>query len=171
VTYNHAGRDGGGAYIGDGDPADVTGSVFAHDTALRDGGGYWLTDGGAGNIESSQFTANAAGRHGGGFWIGGFADLTGASVIGNLAAKAEGGIYLDPLADQDDLSANLAGTMVTGSRSGNCWPAGRVAGCTGFGAGRDQLLEPAVLRDHQPPVDPRDGPRTPPLARSPRRAG
>ena len=93
--YNSALNNGGGIYL-TGGSLTMNGGSFKNNTAVNDGGGAYVS---AGDFElngdTASFSDNYATNGGGVYLTGGKPNLYKGLLIGNIALKDGGGIYID----------------------------------------------------------------------------
>jgi predicted outer membrane repeat protein len=131
IASNHA-ADGGGLYTSDGQTEEITDTDFLSNTA-RDGGGIFtslvIVDEA---LTGTRLLDNKARADGGGVYYDSTgADESGATwsatdsqIIGNLAGKVGGGIFVTAPA-----AATVTKSRVRANKPTNCAPPGSVTGC------------------------------------------
>lgn len=93
--YNTAEDNGGGIYL-TGGSLTMTGGSFKNNKATNGGGGAYVSGGDLElNGDTASFTENYATNGGGVYLTGGKPNLYKGSLLGNIALKDGGGIYID----------------------------------------------------------------------------
>ena len=122
---NEATNNGGGVYL-TGGTLDITDGLFTNNNASLNGGGAYVIGGDfILNGDSAKFENNTALNGGGVYLTGGTPNLFKGSLIGNVASKDGGGIYIDtqivtlaPIGDVV-ITQNKAGYVDKDNTSGN----------------------------------------------------